>query len=50
MDHPDMHTRDLSSLGGMLGRPQVRALVRRIESTLGVDFTIVYGQTGARPR
>jgi len=51
MDHPDVHTRDLSSLGGMLsGGAQVpEALVRRIESTLGVDFTIVYGQTECSP-
>ncbi|HTN80577.1 MAG TPA: AMP-binding protein [Acidimicrobiales bacterium] len=51
MDHPDARTRDLSSLGGVLsGGSQVpEALVRRIESTLGVDFTIVYGQTECSP-
>ena len=51
MDHPDAATRDLSSLGGVLsGGAQVpEALVRRIESTLGVDFTIIYGQTECSP-
>jgi len=51
MDHPDAMTRDLSSLRGVLsGGSQVpEALVRRIESTLGVDFTIVYGQTECSP-
>jgi fatty-acyl-CoA synthase len=51
MDHPDAATRDLSSLRAVLsGGAQVpEALVRRIESTLGVDFTIVYGQTECSP-
>jgi fatty-acyl-CoA synthase len=51
MDHPDASTRDLASLGHVLsGGAQVpEALVRRIESTLGVDFTIVYGQTECSP-
>jgi fatty-acyl-CoA synthase len=51
MDHPDSARRDLSSLGAVLsGGAQVpEALVRRIESTLGVDFTIVYGQTECSP-
>jgi fatty-acyl-CoA synthase len=51
MDHPEFAARDLSSLTGVLsGGAQVpEALVRRIESTLGVDFTIVYGQTECSP-
>jgi fatty-acyl-CoA synthase len=51
MDHPSLPERDLSSLAHVLsGGAQVpEALVRRIESTLGVDFTIVYGQTECSP-
>lgn len=51
MDHPDLATRDVSSLRHVLsGGAQVpEALVRRIEDTLGVDFTIVYGQTECSP-
>jgi fatty-acyl-CoA synthase len=51
MDHPDASNRDLSSLEHVLsGGAQVpEALVRRIESSLGVDFTIVYGQTECSP-
>jgi fatty-acyl-CoA synthase len=51
MDHPDAQRRDLSSLHHVLsGGAQVpEALVRRIEDTLGVDFTIVYGQTECSP-
>lgn len=51
MDHPDRSARDLSSLQHVLsGGAQVpEALVRRIEDTLGVDFTIVYGQTECSP-
>lgn len=51
MDHPDLTRRDLSSLEHVLsGGAQVpEALVRRIEDTLGVDFTIVYGQTECSP-
>jgi fatty-acyl-CoA synthase len=51
MDHPDLARRDLSSLRHVLsGGAQVpEALVRRIEDTLGVDFTIVYGQTECSP-
>jgi len=46
-----MATRDLTSLAHVLsGGAQVpEALVRRIEDTLGVDFTIVYGQTECSP-
>ena len=51
MDHPDAATRDLSSWKSTVsGGAQVpEALVRRIETTLGVDFTIVYGQTECSP-
>lgn len=51
LDHPDLATRDLSSVHGILsGGAQVpEALVRRIEDELGVDFTIVYGQTECSP-
>ena len=52
MDHPDASRRDLSSLAidRVSGGAQVpEALVRRIEETLGVDFTIVYGQTECSP-
>jgi fatty-acyl-CoA synthase len=51
MDHPDAGQRDLSSWRSTVsGGAQVpEALVRRIEDTLGVDFTIVYGQTECSP-
>ncbi len=51
MDHPDASVRDLSSWKSTVsGGAQVpEALVRRIEDTLGVDFTIVYGQTECSP-
>ena len=51
MDHPDAAGRDLSSWKSTVsGGAQVpEALVRRIEDTLGVDFTIVYGQTECSP-
>jgi fatty-acyl-CoA synthase len=51
MEHPDFSTRDLASMGAVLsGGATVPAdLVRRIESTLGVRFCIVYGQTEASP-
>ena len=51
MEHPDMATRDLSSLrGSVSGGSLVPAeLVRRIESTLGVQFCIVYGTTECSP-
>ncbi len=51
MDHPDFATRDLSSWKATVsGGAQVpEALVRRIEDSLGVDFTIVYGQTECSP-
>lgn len=51
LDHPDLETRDLSSLRGALsGGSLVPAeLVRRIESTFGVRFCIVYGTTECSP-
>jgi fatty-acyl-CoA synthase len=51
MDHPDASVRDLASWKATVsGGAQVpEALVRRIEGTLGVDFTIVYGQTECSP-
>ena len=47
MEHPDLATRDISSLRGIgSGGAQVpAALVRRIEAELGVQFSIVFGQT-----
>jgi fatty-acyl-CoA synthase len=47
MQHPSFATRDLSSLrsvvsGGATVPPE---MVKAIEETLGVDFTIVFGQT-----
>ncbi|MEM9406652.1 MAG: AMP-binding protein [Acidobacteriota bacterium] len=51
MEHPDFATRDLSSWTTVVsGGSQVpEALVRRIEEALGVDFTIIYGQTECSP-
>jgi len=51
MEHPDLATRDLSKLKSALsGGSLVPAeLVRRIESTLGVRFCIVYGTTECSP-
>jgi fatty-acyl-CoA synthase len=51
MEHPDFATRDLSALRAVIcGGSTVPAdLVRRIESTLGVRFSIVFGQTEASP-
>jgi len=51
MEHPDFTNRDLSSWQGVVsGGAQVpEALVRKIEDTLGVDFTIIYGQTECSP-
>jgi fatty-acyl-CoA synthase len=47
LDHPDLARRDLSSLRYAVagGAPVPPALVRRVEATLGVPFSIVYGQT-----
>jgi fatty-acyl-CoA synthase len=51
MEHPDMSRRDLSSWkSAVSGGSQVpEALVRRVEHALGVDFTIIYGQTECSP-
>jgi len=51
MDHPDAPRRDLSSWRSTVsGGAQVpEALVRRMEKALGIDFTIVYGQTECSP-
>ncbi len=51
MEHPDFDRRDLSSLTTVCsGGSTVPAdLVRRIEETLGVQFSIIYGQTEASP-
>ena len=51
MEHPDLGKRDLSSLtsAGSGGSLVPAELVRRIESTLGVRFCIVYGTTECSP-
>ena len=51
MEHPDFASRDLSSIHTVCsGGATVPAdLVRRIEKTLGVQFSIIYGQTEASP-
>jgi fatty-acyl-CoA synthase len=51
MDHPDASRRDLSSLRSVVsgGSPVPESLVRRVEDALGVDFTIIYGQTECSP-
>jgi fatty-acyl-CoA synthase len=51
MEHPDFGRRELSSLTTVCsGGSTVPAdLVRRIEATLGVDLSIIYGQTEASP-
>jgi fatty-acyl-CoA synthase len=51
LEHPDMATRDLSSLrSSVSGGSLVPAeLVRRIESSFGVRFCIVYGTTECSP-
>ena len=51
MEHPDLARRDLSSWRSTVsGGAQVpEALVRRVEDALGVDFTIIYGQTECSP-
>jgi fatty-acyl-CoA synthase len=51
MEHPDKDSRDLSTWASTVsGGAQVpEALVRRIEDELGIDFTIVYGQTECSP-
>ncbi len=51
MEHPDFQSRDLSTVHTVCsGGATVPAdLVRRIENTLGVQFSIIYGQTEASP-
>jgi fatty-acyl-CoA synthase len=51
MEHPDLSRRDLTSLRRVCsgGATVPAELVRRIESTLGVEFTIVFGQTESSP-
>jgi fatty-acyl-CoA synthase len=51
LEHPDFAKRDLSSLRAVCsgGTTVPAELVRRIESSLGVDFSISYGQTEASP-
>jgi len=51
LEHPDVATRDLSSLrSSVSGGSLVPAdLVRRIETTFGVRFCIVYGTTECSP-
>jgi fatty-acyl-CoA synthase len=51
MEHPDVSRRDLSSWKSVVsGGAQVpEALVRQVEEALGVDFTIIYGQTECSP-
>ncbi|MEM8903775.1 MAG: AMP-binding protein [Actinomycetota bacterium] len=51
IEHPDFETRDLSSVQVVTsgGSTVPEPLVRRIEGALGVDFTIVYGQTECSP-
>jgi fatty-acyl-CoA synthase len=47
MAHPTFATRDLTSLRSLIsgGAPVPAEMVRRFENALGVDFTIVFGQT-----
>ena len=47
MEHPDFATRDLSALHvvGSGGAPVPAEMVRSIQRGLGVDFSIVFGQT-----
>ncbi len=51
LEHPDLESRDLSSLrSSVSGGSLVPAdLVRRIESSFGVQFCIVYGTTECSP-
>ena len=51
MEHPDLASRNLEAVRAVCsGGSTVPAdLVRRIESTLGVKFSIIYGQTEASP-
>ncbi len=49
MEHPSFNQQDLSTLEtiGAGGATVPAALVRQIESTLGVDFSVLFGQTEA---
>ena len=51
MAHPDFGRRDLSRIRGVISGGTVvpPELVRRIEATLGVPFTIVFGTTECSP-
>jgi fatty-acyl-CoA synthase len=51
MEHPDFSGRDLSRLHGVVsgGSTVPTELVRRIEATLGVTFTIQFGMTETSP-
>ncbi len=51
LEHPDFAKRDLSSLRAVCwgGTTVPAELVRRIEQSLGVDFSISYGQTELHP-
>ena len=51
MEHPEFAARDLSAMQTVCsgGSTVPAALVRRIEETLGVQFSIIYGQTEASP-
>ncbi len=51
LDHPDLARRDLSSLRVAVsgGSPVPAELVRRVERTLGVRFSIVFGTTECSP-
>ena len=51
MEHPDFEKRNLEHIRGVCsgGATVPAELVRRIESSLGVKFSIIYGQTEASP-
>jgi fatty-acyl-CoA synthase len=51
LSHPDLATRDLSALQVAVsgGSPVPADLVRRVEATLGVRFSIVFGTTECSP-
>jgi fatty-acyl-CoA synthase len=51
LDHPDFERRDLSSLRVAVsgGSPVPAELVRRVERSLGVRFSIVFGTTECSP-
>jgi fatty-acyl-CoA synthase len=51
IDHPDFAARDISSLRYVLsgGTTIPPDMVRRFEATLGVEYTMVFGQTEAGP-